>query len=186
MPMMLFMDAAGAGTSAITANQGLLVYPAIRPIDLVLSRMLLVTVTNGVVFLMMFGGIALWYGHVRVDDPLTMALALPLVALLGAAWGLVCCGLIAIVPSMTNIMSYTTRPIFFISGAFFSTNDLPKQVREILLWNPVLHCVELVRNGWFTNYEVRYVGFAYPAMCIVVLLFFGLALERVVVRQMAR
>ena len=54
----------------------------------------------------------------------------------------------------------------------------------MLLYNPVVHAIELVRDGWFPGYQSRHINPWYPAMWILVLLFFGLSLERVARRRL--
>ncbi len=76
------------------------------------------------------------------------------------------------------------RPMFFISGLFFTANELPAQVREILLWNPVLHAVEMVRDGWFNTYHAHYLNVSYLMLWIIGFAYAGLVLERLARRRL--
>jgi len=50
----------------------------------------------------------------------------------------------------------------------------------VMLWNPVLHCVELVRSGFFESYEGHYMSTTYVLVWILGLAFVGLTVERAV------
>ena len=76
------------------------------------------------------------------------------------------------------------RPLFWVSALFFSTNEIPSDARNVLLYNPVLHVVELTRSGWFPGYDVPQVSLLYPALWIFILFYFGLTLERVARRRL--
>ena len=59
-------------------------------------------------------------------------------------------------------------------------DDMPESVQSKMLYNPLLHAVELVRAGWFPEYDARFVDLRYCLVWIVSLAFIGLSLERVV------
>jgi capsular polysaccharide transport system permease protein len=60
---------------------------------------------------------------------------------------------------------------------------LPSNVRALLLWNPVLHGVELVRDGWFRAYDSHYASPPYLAAWVLSLALAGLVLERLTRRK---
>ena len=62
--------------------------------------------------------------------------------------------------------------------------SLPGGFRDALLMNPLVHAIELVRDGWFPGYHARHVDVWYPLTWILVLLFFGLGLERMARRKL--
>lgn len=183
MPFLLFRETVSRAVAAIDGNKGLLFYPDIRPLDLVAARVVLEVVTNVVVFALIMGTLALVEGQLRVGSWLTLLLGLFLASGLGAGIGLVFCGLSTFSKAAERIMGPLLRPLFWISAVFFSSNSLPPVARDLLLWNPVLHAVELAREGWFPGYHPRYVNASYPLAWILVLLFFGLTLERVARRR---
>jgi len=60
---------------------------------------------------------------------------------------------------------------------------LPPVAREIALYNPLLHCIELIRASLFENFESRYVDLTYVMVFTLVLISFGLMLLMVFERQ---
>lgn len=77
--------------------------------------------------------------------------------------------------------SYITFPL---SGAAFLVDALPKPAQDLVLLLPMVHGVELLRDGYFgsamkTHYDIGYMG-----LCCAVLNLLGLAKLRAISRQM--
>jgi len=178
VPYSLFRETAGRSLTAIEANKGLLFYPQVRPLDLVIARVLLEGATQLVVLAVILGSVALYEGSLRVESWLEVVLGLGLASGLGASFGLVCCGLSVYSRSVEQLYPALLRPLFWLSAVFHPVESLPKGFRDILLLNPVVHTLELVRGGWFPGYDARHVDAWYPVVWILVLSFLGLSLER--------
>lgn len=174
----LFQQTADRVASSVSANKALLFYPHVHPLDLVFARSALEVATFVTVFLVIVGAHGLVVQELTVDSALTTVVGALLAGALGATLGLVFCSLGVISNSVDRVRGPLIRPLFWISGLFYSANDLPTQIREIMLWNPVLHCTELVRDGWFTSYTARYASPTYVMGWIVALALLGLVLER--------
>jgi len=184
VPYSLFRETAGRCLSAIEANKGLLFYPQVRPLDLVIARVLLEGATQLVVLLVIMGGLALVEGPFRIESALSVVLGLGLASGLGATLGLLCCSLSVYSKSVEQLYPALLRPLFWLSAVFHPLESLPKGVRDVLALNPIIHCIELVRDGWFPGYDARHVDPSYPVVWILVLGFFGLTLERVARRKL--
>ncbi len=174
----LVMKTADKGSQAINGNKALLFYPQVHTLDLILARGLLEMATYGVVFVLIIGGWAFTVPHVRIDDLLVLLSGLGLAGSLGMGLGLVLCSLNVLSPTVDRIRGPLFRPMFWISGLFFSASSLPSQAREYLLYNPVLHCVEMVRSGFFPSFHSPYADPTYVMAWIIGLFFVGLTLER--------
>jgi capsular polysaccharide transport system permease protein len=174
-----FSDINARVSNAAQSNGNLLYYPRILPIDLLSSQFALEFATQVVAFVVVLGGEALYFERLTVDYPLQVFGGLFLAAGLGLGTGLVMGALGSMYPAVNQVRSALFRPLFFVSGAWFTANELPPQIREVLLYNPVLHCIELVRGGWFRSYDPRYADPLYPLTWVVALVGVGLTLERV-------
>jgi capsular polysaccharide transport system permease protein len=75
------------------------------------------------------------------------------------------------------------RPLFWVSGLFFTVEEVPQAAQAALLFNPVLHTVELVREGWFASYESPGASVSYVLYFALAFLTAGLLLERIVRRK---
>lgn len=165
-------------TQAVDANRALLFYPQVQVLDLAFARAVLELATNVLVCGLIIGSYALYTQSFRVDDILYVCFGWGLASLFGLTLGLVLCSLNVISNVTKRIKGPLFRPLFWISGLFFPANLVPMQYRDYLSWNPVLHCVEMVRSGWFRGYSSEIASPTYVAVCIVVLGFIGLTLER--------
>jgi capsular polysaccharide transport system permease protein len=57
---------------------------------------------------------------------------------------------------------------------------IPSNIRRMLLWNPVFHCIEIIRDGFFVGYRGEFASPQYVMAWILGLTFIGLTLERAV------
>jgi capsular polysaccharide transport system permease protein len=67
-----------------------------------------------------------------------------------------------LIPSIKQFGSQVmSRPLYFSSGLFFTADTIPAPIREYLLYNPVLHMIELVRGEFFYEFETSYGSWSY-------------------------
>jgi capsular polysaccharide transport system permease protein len=184
VPFSLFRDTTHRCMVAIEANKGLLFYPQVRPLDLVIARAVLEAATHVVVMGLFMGGLALYEGLPRINSMPETLLGLALASGLGSALGLVCCGLSVYSPTVERLFPTLIRLVFWLSALFHSVETLPTTVRDLLLLNPVTHIIELVRDGWFPGYGARHSSASYVLAWILVLAFVGLGLERTARRRL--
>lgn len=167
-------------SSAISANKALLFYPQVQTLDLVFARIALELATYVVVMTAILGANAMWRGELAIASLLQVMIGLSLSALLGGALGLVLCCLQLVFPTVERMKGPLMKPLFWTSGLFFTAHMLPYRVREILMWNPIFHCIELVRGGWFSGYRDEHASVVYVVAWVVGLWFAGLTMERAV------
>ncbi|MGH8934002.1 MAG: ABC transporter permease [Egibacteraceae bacterium] len=86
-------------------------------------------------------------------DPAVGMLLVPLIALVtGFGFGLFGIWMSAIAPSIDSfnyIISAVITPLFLVAGTFFPLDNLPAFARYASQFNPLYHCVELVRHAVF-------------------------------------
>jgi len=184
VPFSLFRDTCQRCMQAVDANKGLLFYPQVRPLDLVIARAVLEGVTYLGIMTLFMGGLALYEGPPHIESLLGTFAGLALASGFGAALGLLCCGLSVFTPTLERLFPSVLRLIFWFSGVFHPVESLPKAMRDTLLLNPVTHAIELVRAGWFPGYDARSADASYVLAWILVLSFFGLSIERMARRHL--
>ncbi len=184
LPYSLFRDTASKCMSGISGNLGLLFYPQVRPLDLVIARAMLEFVTTVVVMTLVLGGVMLWTGNTNIVSILESLFGLSLAAGLGASFGLLCCGLSVYSSNIEVTVPTLLRPMMWFSAVFHAVDTLPTAYRKIILYNPLVHAIEMVRNGWFPGYNARGIDPWYPLFWILVMLFLGLTLERAARRRL--
>jgi lipooligosaccharide transport system permease protein len=97
-------------------------------------------------------------------EPLWGIVVVPLIgAVTGlgfAALGVFAAAAVSKIDHFNYIQSALITPLFLISGTFFPIEDLPRWV-EIASWfNPLYHCVELVRDATVYGFETADLGHA--------------------------
>ncbi len=183
VPYFLFSNSAHRVADSINGNQALLYYPHVQPIDLVIARLLLEAATYAFVFVALMGAHALWNSEFEIDSSLMVIEGFALISLLGGAIGLIFMALAQFSPVVDRARGPLLRPLFWVSGIFFTAETMPEHARDTVLVNPVLHAVELIRGGFFVGYSANHANPAYVLRWILVLGLAGLLLERVVRRR---
>lgn len=77
----------------------------------------------------------------------------------------------------------TSYILFPLSGAAFMVDHLPKIAQKFILLLPMVHGVEVLRDGYFGTAVRTHHDVPYMALCCLVLTLCGLAQERVVSKQ---
>jgi capsular polysaccharide transport system permease protein len=180
----IFDSNVGRIGDSINGNRPLLFYPPVQPLDLVIARASLETATLTAVFFAIMGAGAILRGDVaHIDSLLKVFLGIALAAGLGASLGLTLCMLGVLSNVVERLRGPLLRPLFWISALFYTLDDVPSDVRGLMLYNPVVHVVELVRDGWFPEYTARDADPLYVIWFILGFGLLGLLLERVVRRK---
>ena len=171
-PFMLFRNTMTQTMGAIETNRVLLAFPQIKLLDLVLARALLEIATLTVVFFLILAGAHVLGYTIKIENPLLVLFALGCLAVTGF-------GLAPFVRSMPQIVSiFAGRPLFFVSGLFFTAEMMPTGVREFLLLNPILHMIEWLRSAFFVEFESRHASVEYALAGALVSAFLGLVMLR--------
>ena len=54
-----------------------------------------------------------------------------------------------------------TKPLFVLSGAFFIVESMSPQLRHLMVLNPIVQAIALVRKGFYGSYDPYYVSYPY-------------------------
>jgi len=160
------------------ANKALLTYPLIKETDALFARLILISATYLVIMVLFY---LCLYAAGMADLPAhpekTLAAFLAIMAL-GFGFGIVNAVIASLWESWNQIEKILTRPLIFISGVFYVPSRLPSQATDILWWNPVVHLVEWVREGFYPNYNSSVFTPEYPLFLAMILILVGLGSER--------
>lgn len=178
MPWGLFVNLVQRNINAVEGNRALLKYPQVKPLDLVLARTILEAATNIVALLILLGAFVLAGYPLEMHDIGLVMQSFGALILLGLGLGLCLSCVARYLASTDKVVGFLLRPLFWMSGLFFVANYLPFRMQKLLMLNPMLHVVEYMRAGFFASYKPQLATLTYPAALGVVLVFFGLLLER--------
>jgi capsular polysaccharide transport system permease protein len=169
-----FLQTLDKSAGAISKNKALFAFRQVQPISAVIAAGLFelvikIFVMIGIVIMMFFTGM-----DIQLDDPLLFISCFFLLWICSMAVGLIFGITEMFVPEIAKIRSLASRPLFFLSGVFFSLQDVPKEYWYLLDWNPILHGIELSRYAAYTNYGDTGVSFSFLLTVTFVSLFAAL------------
>ena len=178
LPFTMFHKVQLNVSKAIEQNRQLLFYPEVGYTDAIFGRLILTATTELVGSIVILSGIILLFGiRLYIELP-GVALSLAAAMILGLGVGTVNSVLQYILPSWANLWSIATRPLFIISGIFYTFDTLPLWARESLWYNPLIHIIGQMRKGVYNIYHGDYVTILYPILLGGGLFLLGLILLR--------
>jgi lipooligosaccharide transport system permease protein len=95
-----------------------------------------------------------------------------------ASFGISVAGFAKSFENFSYVISAVLTPLFLVAGTFFPLDELPRWAQILAFFNPLYHCVELVRNaafGWEGWIDLVHLG---------VLLAFGVLMWRIAIYAM--
>lgn len=176
LPFVMFNDLSNKTAASIRFSRPFLAYPSVTFMDAMLARMILNTTTHACVIGIVITGIFIIFQlpmDIRIGPVLESLL---MVMVLGVSIGVLNCYLITAFPVWERIWHILTRPLFLVSGVFFTYDMMPPIAQNVLWYNPLIHCVGMMRRGLYPTYEGSYISVGYVLGISVILLFFGLLL----------
>jgi ABC-type polysaccharide/polyol phosphate export permease len=165
-------------TSGIQQNFNLLYHRNVRVIDVFLTRIILEAAgatASFVILSIVFT--ALGWMSLPVD-PLTVLHGWLMLAWFGAALATLLGAATAYSEVIERLWHPAAYLLFPLSGAAFMVDWLPSQGREVLLMLPMVHGVELVRDGYFGHVVRTHYDSGYMTAANLLLTLLGLALLR--------
>jgi ABC-type polysaccharide/polyol phosphate export permease len=165
---------------AIESNSNLLYHRNVQLLDVFVARILLEVGGATGSFIVMTVGFAA-AGVIQLpDDPLKVIFGWLMLGWFGGALALLVGAATAFGDIVARLWSPLSYILFPLSGAAFMVAWLPPATREAVLALPMVHCVELLREGFFGASVHTFHNMGYVAVCNLLLTFFGLALLRYV------
>ena len=142
--------------------------------ELVTGEVLWVSARAGV-----YGSMPLLVAMIFGLDPSWGMLAVPLIGFVTgfgwAAFGVLVSAILKSIDHFSYVTSIVITPVFLVAGTYFPLDGLPEWAQLLGQFNPLYHCVELVRHaafGWRGLTDVGHVG---------ALLAFGLVMWRLAI-----
>lgn len=152
LPYGLFRAIVTQNMAAIDANRGLFGYRQVKPFDAFVARTTLEMVIHLVTFLVLIGTIS-WLGwEVTIFDPLMFIAVALLMALFSFSLGILLTIAASFNRELRKIIPLALTPFFFISGVFYPMKAIPEKYLPLIIWNPLLHFIELLREAYFESY----------------------------------
>ena len=174
LPFGLYNAGQSKISGCLVQNKMLLFYPAVKYVDVILARVMLIGLTEFTVALIVFSGVILTGETGARPDFLQIFTALIMALMLGSAVGMMNATLFEIMPSWRSVWRILSRPMFFVSGVFYVFEVLSPEVQNVLWWNPLVHIIGTMRRGMFPEYEGEYISVLYVVLVTLVIASIGL------------
>jgi capsular polysaccharide transport system permease protein len=179
LPYQFYKKISDSLMNVFDANFSLLSFPIVVPSSAIIARFLLLYLTNMLIIFIFYLGLITFSLADFPHSLIGLIIALNFTSLLGLGIGLTSASIARFFVSWKQCMSILSRPLFFISGIFFIPSLLNEEILNFLIYNPLLHAIEWVRNSTYTNYDSLVLNKSYLISFVIILLIFGFLLERV-------
>lgn len=178
-PFLLYRNTALRLMDSLRENRSLFGYKQIKPLDTYIARVLVETCISATVYAILVFGFA-WYGlDMVVNNPLQWVATLVLGLLFAFGVGMLLALITHALPSLKLVIRMAFFPLYFVSGVLVPAAYLPQAMMPLLLLNPFLHLVELIRAEVLPHYTpVDGVSVKYVITFTVILLFIALGSYR--------
>lgn len=183
MPLLLTRHIIQHGMMAVRSNTSLLYHRKITVLHLFIARSIIEFIGVTLAFFLIGSILALFE---LIDVPARIHLIYAGWLLL--AW--ISLGLALIVGSLSELFEFVERFVAVtlyilvpLSGAFYMASWLPPAFREAVLVLPFLHCVEMIRAGFFGEFVRTYYSMSYTAAWGAALTLLGLFLAGFIRRR---
>ena len=162
LPFSMFMTINTFTSTAVSGNRPLMYFPMVSPMDAVLARAALQTLTIVVVTVVILVGISF-----LLDEPITLSyfnliLAYLAAIILGLGGGTLNVVIFAFFPFYKSVWNIITRPLFIVSGIFYTVESMPTAAQNILVLNPLVHISGEAHKAFYPIYDGDFVVLAYP------------------------
>jgi capsular polysaccharide transport system permease protein len=176
--VLMWRNSASQCSAGIAANKSLLFHRSVLVIDVLLTRIALEIVGATMSFIVL-SSVFTYIGLMKPPEDILLVLeGWIMLAWFGASLALLIGGgtsLNDIVHRMWHPASYLLFPL---SGAAFMVEWMPHQVQSVILYLPMVHGVELLRQGYFGNVVRTHYDLAYMAKSCLMLSLAGMYVVR--------
>ena len=169
----MYRNIVSGSAGAFTANKGLFTYKQVKPIDTILARSLVsMFITSIIVCIFLFVGFLLEY-EVVPKNILMVFFAYLWLLLFAFAFGLVVAIGNTFFSSVGKLVGIISLPLLIFSAVFYPLISLPVFAQKILLYNPLVHFMEMVHGYYMDGLDDRFVDYRYMTLWTIALLFTG-------------
>lgn len=185
IPALMFNYVSRFMSVSLLANKGMLAFPAVKLLDIVLARSALELF--GIVLAIIFTiAIMISAGSSPIPRSIQdVVLVIFIVAILAVGVGIVVSVVSAIWPFFAMFYGLFTVVIYLSAGAPIYLHSFPEVVVYYCSFNPVFHAVEWIRSAYYLGYPSFYLSRLYLLSWAFVSLAAGLCLERALRRFIA-
>lgn len=182
LPYVMFRQTITSMMRTLIANRYMLYLRPVTSREILLATAVLELVNMIMTSLLIFGGVLLIFGGAGPAHLLTVYAAMGSAWALGIGFGSLAAALGQWSDSFARAVPLALRPMFWISGIFYTATELPEPAQNLLWWNPLFHSIEALREGFFLGYQSPVAELWMPYMAALVFYLLSLPITRFVER----
>ena len=184
LPWFLFANSAGRALGAVAGNQGLFHYRIIKPIDTIVARVALESVIYFLSFIFFVIVLAMFGDYISLSHLPTLMLCWAGVILYSFSISLIMMVVGTYSNEIEKFFGLVLRVMYFLSGILYSVHTIPEKYQVYVLWNPIVHIIEVMRFSLSPQYPIGHVSLIYFFTCTIIILCFALLAYRARERAM--
>jgi len=170
----MFKNIVMKSSTAFKANKALFVYKQVKPIDAIIARMFVEAfITSIIIIIFLFIGFYFDY-NMEVKDLTMVSLGFLFLFIFSFTFGLFIALLNFFVDSVGKLIGFMLTGLMFASAIFYPLSSLPLELQNILLYNPLVHFMEIIHGAYFYALDDSSVSYSYILLWTSVLLYIGL------------
>jgi len=166
----IFSQIANRSTTAMEANEALLFYKPVKPIDTVIARTISETGLYTCCLLVICIGTWIVLDKVYMSNLGLFFFTILLASCIGFSTGLIFMTVSHLVPGFKQAATWVPRILWFLSGVPFQYWHFPPATRIFFMWNPLMHIIELNRKSMSDEYFTPDANLDYAIICAIGLL----------------
>jgi capsular polysaccharide transport system permease protein len=172
----LFRHLVDRSMGSFSANKGLYAYKQVKPIDTLLARVMVeILVTGIIIVIFILAGI--YFGFdMSVQNLGILILSFLWLILFSLSIGLFIAVIGLFFDSFQKVVKLVLSPLMFVSAIFYSMQDMPQALQELLYYNPIAHFMELLHASYFYTLNDGFVDYGYILIWTIVPMYLSLLL----------
>ncbi|MEI9929113.1 MAG: hypothetical protein WDM89_00740 [Rhizomicrobium sp.] len=178
IPFYLYNAALGSVYKSLGKPDSMLSFPRITPVDVAIATAIRDFCIYSFLYAVFLLGSSIYDGVFPPKNALEVMFAFLLIWTLGVSFGLVVGPVSRVFPPLKQFVAYYNLLNRMAGGMLFVITMFPSAYWPYFTWNPVLHCMEMLREGWFVTYTSPVADPIYVMECILGALLIGFSLER--------
>lgn len=161
LSFLLFRNIVKKALDAFDANSALFFYSAVKPIHTVITRILIELFITLILYIILccIG----WFFMINVipDNVYLLLLSTFWLIWFSFSLGLLFAIIGTFYENFKRTIELILAPLMFVSAVFYSVDGMTPTFRDILLYNPLVHFMEMFRASYFSVMSLKYVDFLY-------------------------
>ena len=167
LPYIMFRTTITSMMRTAASGRHLVLFGAVRHSDLLLTTAMLEYGNGLVIYMFFLLANFLVMGEFVMHNLVLVLCGYSFAWALGASFGRMAAMLGRVSDGAGKAVPLLLRPLFLLSGVFYTANELPTNVIAWMAYNPLFHAIEMIRDGVFFAYTSRLTDPFIPILYIV-------------------